>query len=181
MENCNILKELGSGCFGRVYLVEHKKTKQQYAMKVIDACFVGFDNQLKHEHFKKCIAKEIEGLKLFSTYNIGPKLYDFWIIYPKAYIMMEKMDMTLETYLSSVENKNEHFKTLFHDVITIKEKYKLHHKDAQIHNIMVNLDEEKRVKEIKFIDCAYSIIETDHDDKYFRREQDSLKILLDAI
>ena len=31
-----IIKELGSGSFGRVYLVSHKKTKAQYAIKAID-------------------------------------------------------------------------------------------------------------------------------------------------
>ena len=32
----SIIKELGSGSFGRVYLVTHKKTKAQYAIKAID-------------------------------------------------------------------------------------------------------------------------------------------------
>ena len=32
----NILKELGTGSFGHVYLVTHKKTKAQYAIKAID-------------------------------------------------------------------------------------------------------------------------------------------------
>ena len=31
-----ILKELGSGSFGNVYLVKHKKTKAEYAIKAID-------------------------------------------------------------------------------------------------------------------------------------------------
>ena len=31
-----ILKELGSGSFGNVYLVRHKETKAEYAIKAID-------------------------------------------------------------------------------------------------------------------------------------------------
>ena len=31
-----IIKELGAGSFGRVYLVIHKQTKAQYAIKAID-------------------------------------------------------------------------------------------------------------------------------------------------
>ena len=32
----NILKELGAGSFGRVMLVQHKKTQVKYAIKAID-------------------------------------------------------------------------------------------------------------------------------------------------
>ena len=35
-EDFNFIKELGSGAFGTVYLVSHKKTKAKYALKVID-------------------------------------------------------------------------------------------------------------------------------------------------
>ena len=31
-----LIKDLGAGSFGRVYLVSHKKTKCQYALKAID-------------------------------------------------------------------------------------------------------------------------------------------------
>ena len=32
----NIIKELGIGSYGTVYLVSHKKTKAKYALKMID-------------------------------------------------------------------------------------------------------------------------------------------------
>lgn len=35
MENYNVLMELGEGSFGRVILVQHKSTRQKYAMKEI--------------------------------------------------------------------------------------------------------------------------------------------------
>jgi serine/threonine protein kinase len=36
MATYNHLKELGSGCFGTVYLVEHPQTKEQFALKIIE-------------------------------------------------------------------------------------------------------------------------------------------------
>ena len=98
MENYTIISELGSGCFGTVYLVKHNETNQKYAMKEIKACFVGLDIKPKKILFEKLFSKEIEGLKLFSSFGIGPKLYEYWISFPKGYIIMEKCDMTLESY-----------------------------------------------------------------------------------
>ena len=36
INNFNIIKELGSGAFGHVYLVTHKTTQAKYAIKAID-------------------------------------------------------------------------------------------------------------------------------------------------
>ena len=36
LDNYKIIRELGTGSFGRVMLVQHKVTKKQYAIKSID-------------------------------------------------------------------------------------------------------------------------------------------------
>ena len=36
IDDFTVIRELGIGSFGTVYLVAHKKTKAQYALKVID-------------------------------------------------------------------------------------------------------------------------------------------------
>ena len=36
MADFNVLKELGEGSFGKVLLVQHKKTNAKYALKVVD-------------------------------------------------------------------------------------------------------------------------------------------------
>ena len=45
---------------------------------------------------------------------------------------------------------------------------------------MVNLSDDKGLKSIKFVDCAYSRI-VEENDEYFLREQLSLKRLLDEV
>ena len=35
-EDFKMIKQLGAGTYGKVYLVEHKITKAKYAMKIID-------------------------------------------------------------------------------------------------------------------------------------------------
>ena len=46
-----ILKELGSGSFGNVYLVKHKVTKAEYAIKAIDKR--NKTNQEEKPYFKR--------------------------------------------------------------------------------------------------------------------------------
>jgi serine/threonine protein kinase len=45
MATYNRLKELGSGCFGTVYLVEHPQTKEQFALKIIENSDSSYDEQ----------------------------------------------------------------------------------------------------------------------------------------
>ena len=46
-----IIKELGSGSFGNVYLVNHKETKAEYAIKAIDKR--NKTNQEEKPYFKR--------------------------------------------------------------------------------------------------------------------------------
>ena len=52
LNDFNLLKTLGKGGFGKVYLAEEKKTKQMYALKTIKKLFViekGQLDQVKRE------------------------------------------------------------------------------------------------------------------------------------
>ena len=51
-----ILKELGSGSYGKVYLVKHKQTKAEYAIKVIDKKKMKWlTKKILEEQLKICI------------------------------------------------------------------------------------------------------------------------------
>jgi serine/threonine protein kinase len=58
MATYNRLKELGSGCFGTVYLVEHSQTKNQFALKIIENSDSSYAKQ------------EVEILKMTKHTNI---------------------------------------------------------------------------------------------------------------
>ena len=168
LNNYTIINILGSGCHGKVYLVEHKITGYQYAMKEIEAeILIDDDGNPEYENeesYKKQVEREINGLKMFSKYNIGPIVYEYCILYPKSYIVMEKCDKTLECYLK--ENKNYDkikVEELIQNMINIKEKYKLHHGDIKSHNVMLNLFNNNEIKGIKLIDFSFSRLLSEND------------------
>jgi aurora kinase len=77
-----ILKELGSGSFGRVYLVTHKKTKVQYAIKAIDKR--NKTNQEEKPYFRR----EVEVMYKIHHPNVV-KLYGHFEDKNYCYFLME--------------------------------------------------------------------------------------------
>ena len=78
----NILKELGSGAFGRVYLVEHKKTKVKYAVKALDK------RNKSNLDQKAYFQREIEVMYKLNHSNIV-KLYGHFEDNIYCYFLME--------------------------------------------------------------------------------------------
>ena len=78
----NILKELGSGAFGRVYLVEHKTTKVKYAIKAIDK------RNKSNLDQKSYFRREIEVMYKLNHPNIV-KLYGHFEDNIYCYFLME--------------------------------------------------------------------------------------------
>ena len=78
----NILKELGSGAFGRVYLVEHKKTNVKYAVKALDK------RNKSNLDQKAYFQREIEVMYKLNHSNIV-KLYGHFEDNIYCYFLME--------------------------------------------------------------------------------------------
>ena len=76
-----ILKELGSGSYGKVYLVKHKQTKAEYAIKVIDKK----KNEMVDE---KNFRRAIEDMYKIHHPNIV-KLFGHFEDYNYIYLIME--------------------------------------------------------------------------------------------
>ena len=77
-----ILKELGSGSFGNVYLVRHKETKAEYAIKAIDKR--NKTNQEEKPYFRR----EVEVMYKIHHPNVV-KLYGHFEDNNYCYFIME--------------------------------------------------------------------------------------------
>ena len=85
LSDFNILKELGSGSFGRVLLVQHKKTQAKYAIKAIDKT-----NQANIEE-KPYFRREIEIMYRVHHPNVV-KLFGHFEDNNYCYFIMEYID-----------------------------------------------------------------------------------------
>ena len=81
-EDFNFIKELGSGAFGTVYLVSHKKTKAKYALKAIDK------SEPENIEQKKTFNREVEIMSKLNHPNIV-KIYGHFEDEKYCYFIME--------------------------------------------------------------------------------------------
>ena len=135
-----ILKELGSGTFAKVLLVEHKKTNAYYALKVID--------KLKkfNQQEKNTFLREVEIMYKIHHPNIV-KLYGHFEDNKNCYLLMEYIDGgELFSYIPEFgmpKLSNQQIASIIRDIISAT--YYLHnmkpqiiHRDIKPENILIN-------------------------------------------
>ena len=140
------IKELGSGSFGQVYLVYHKKTKMKYALKAIDK------NEKSNIKERKYFYREIEIMYKINHPNVI-KLYGHFEDNNFCYFIMEYAPKgniySLIPKHGRKKQSNKYIASIMKDIISIV--YYLHnmnppiiHRDIKPENIL--LDENNNIK-----------------------------------
>ena len=141
VKDYELIKCLGSGTFGEVYLTENEKNHKQFATKVIPTSF------LKRPELKKYIDSEIKIMKQLDHENTI-KLHEFFQTNNNLYFIMEYINGgTLSDYLSSYKLKTgkpfsqkmiQHFvKQIVQGLIYIHSK-NIIHRDLKLDNILLS-------------------------------------------
>lgn len=147
------IKKLGTGSFGKVYLVKDNKNKH-YALKKY------FYN--KEINYKKIIDNQVQLLKELKDPSI-PDVYDFFTINDYNYILQDYYPISLENLISKLfedkENKNlenqsyeskDFFKSIVYQILhglAYLHTNKILHRDLKPSNIMFT-----KTGILKFID-----------------------------
>lgn len=149
-----IIKNLGQGVFGTVYLVE--KNKKQFAVKV----------QLKKSDYniKKFIDESINEYKngkITGSHKITPKYYNLYFLYNKYdYKMISIIEMeaikgkTLEDYLINKKKLNANETKILLNKIEKLHKLNIIHGDLHVGNIMVTTKNKKF--DVFLVDLGFS-------------------------
>ena len=134
------LKELGSGSFGRVFLVQHKKTNAQFALKTIDK------RLLVDEEEKANFLREVEIIYKIHHPNIV-KLYGHFEDDTYCYLLMEYIEGgELYSYMPESGEQlldTKQLASIVRDIISAI--YYLHHmnppvmhRDIKPENVLIN-------------------------------------------
>jgi serine/threonine protein kinase len=73
-----VIKNIGEGAFGEVFLVKHVPTEKTFALKSIDKIFLAKQKKEHHVFQEKLILQSLNYpyvVKLFSTFQDAEKLY----------------------------------------------------------------------------------------------------------
>ena len=133
----NIINELGSGAFGKVYKVEIYGIT--YALK---------ECRIDKIHYSDVFLNEINTLKIVTKIKpkIAPTYYDSWINNNKGYILSEYINCgTLYEYLQKNELSSKDYNEL-KKLIDVLHKYNLLHEDLHGNNILIECKNDKKFR-----------------------------------
>ena len=154
----DVLKTLGEGSYGQVFKVQHKKTKNIRAMKVINKLKACLD-----EEDEKNLVNEINVLRSLDHPNIL-KIYEYFSSPRKLFIISELCQGgELFDRISKVKYFNEkvaaHILRQLLSAITFCHSNNVIHRDLKPENILIESDNEKEEYfTIKVIDFGTSEI-----------------------
>ena len=173
IEDLNLIKFLGKGAYGEVYLSEKGNSKKLYATKKISREIADRPN------FKKYLINEIEILKLLNHPNIvkfeemKKSSHSYFIV--MEYINGGGLSDCLKKYMKKYgsafpEKIVQHLMRQIIDALVYIHDKKIIHRDLKLDNIMVSFDSEKDKEnlnmmnaKIKIIDFGFSILLTKQD------------------
>lgn len=78
LSDYKIIKTLGEGAFGKVYLAKHNTSDKTFALKSIDKAFLSKQRKEHHVFQEKLILQSLSYpfvVKLFATFQDDTKLY----------------------------------------------------------------------------------------------------------
>jgi serine/threonine protein kinase len=140
----NVIKEIGSGSFGKVYMVEDIKSKIKYAIKRINKKDLE-DNEYLYQAFWK----ELEVMKKCEC-EFSVKLVEHFFSSNFYNIVMELCDSDLDHVLNkrqkgfSEEEVKAILKQLNH-VFAIMDRDNIIHRDLKLRNIMVIFNKQNQI------------------------------------
>ena len=179
VDDLTLLKSLGKGAFGQVFLTSKQGSTDKYATKQIDKKFAANPKAKKYIDNEISILKDINHENIVKLYDVKETSQYFYLVteYCNGGALADRLEEYKDTY--NAPFPEELVQYLMRQIISAV-KYlhgkKILHRDIKLDNILVNFDSEEDKKnknlmkaKVKLIDFGFA--------RYLKKEELAYSIL----
>ena len=146
VDDLTLIKELGKGAFGGIYLASKQGSQEKFAVKVIDKRYIADPRAKKYIDREIKILKEIDHLNIIKLYEVKEINQNFYLV--MEYCNGGSLSDCLEYHLKNYKKpfSEEVVQYLMRQIISgisyLHGKHILH-RDIKLDNILVKFDSEE--------------------------------------
>ena len=162
IDDLTLIKALGKGAFGEVYLTTKQGSKQKFATKKIDKKFAANPKARKYLENEIAILKDISHENIVKLYEVKETSQYYYLVteYCNGGDLSDCLDTYQEKYNKAFTEEIVQYlmKQIVSAIRYLHEKTILH-RDLKLDNILVNFDNEEDRKENNILKAKVKIID----------------------
>ena len=162
IEDYTLIKPLGKGAFGEVYLTSKQSSKEKFATKKIDKKFAQNPKAKKYIDNEIAILKDIDHPNIVKLFDVKETNQHYYLV--TEYCNGKSLSDCLELYQDkynkpfSEEIVQYLMKQIVSAILYLHKKTILH-RDLKLDNILVNFEDEKDKRQLNMLKCKVKIID----------------------
>ena len=162
VDDLTLLKCVGKGAFGEVYLTSKQGTKQKFATKKIDKRFTSNPRSKKYFDNEKNILKELDHPNIIKLYEVHETTQYHYLVMElcNGGGLSECLDYYQKKYKKAFpEEVVQYLMRQIVSAINYLHKKNILHRDIKLDNILVNFDTEEDKKNKNMLKATVKIID----------------------
>ena len=163
IEDIVLIKSIGKGAFGEVFLTSKKGTKKQFATKKVQKSVALDEKVKKYFNNEIYILKNVNHPNIIKLHEIKQTLNNFYLVF--EYCNGGCLNNCLEKYMKNNGNKPfteeivQHIMKQVVSGIQYLHNNKILHRDLKLDNILLNFDNEKDKNNFNLLKSKVKIID----------------------
>ena len=162
IDDLTLIKPLGKGAFGEVYLTSKQGTKERYATKKIDKKFAANPRAKKYLDNEIAILKDVDHPNIVKLYDVKETSQHYYLI--TEYCNGKGLSDCLEDYEEKYNKafSEEIVQYLMKQIVSAiryLHKKTILHRDIKLDNILVNFENEEDLKKKNMLKAKVKLID----------------------